>query len=162
MENLGEWGETVSRARSIGYDIHVWSVSIVVHSHHEDWYIVFWRSGNDCFLSSTLQMKASFLSVCKDTSRLSNVVCTNLSPWNLGWVGLLEDLDRVAIDFDPSVSLFDSSLEASMNGVVREQIDQVVQVHEWVVNGLYLSLSGVLGESGSESEPSDSSKAVDS
>jgi len=60
-------------------------------------------------------VQASRLSVAEDAGALSNVVGSNRTPWNLGWVSLLEDLDRMTIDFDSSVSLLDSSLEASMN-----------------------------------------------
>ena len=50
-----------------------------------------------------------------------------------------------------------------MNRVVLEEINKVVEVHEWVVDCRDLSLGGVLGrEARSEGESSDSSKSVDS
>ena len=49
-----------------------------------------------------------------------------------------------------------------MNGVVFEEIAKVVEVHERVVDGHNLSLVGVLSESRSEGESTDSAEAVDS
>ena len=49
-----------------------------------------------------------------------------------------------------------------MNGVILEEVDQVVEVHEGVVDGGDLSLGSVLSEGRSEGESADSAEAVDS
>ena len=49
-----------------------------------------------------------------------------------------------------------------MDGVVLEEVDQVVQIHEWVVDGSDLGLASVLSEGRSEGESADSAEAVNS
>ena len=49
-----------------------------------------------------------------------------------------------------------------MDGVVGHEVDEVVDVHEGVVDCHDLSLAGVLGEGGAHDETADSSEAVDS
>ena len=58
-------------------------------------------------------MSAACLSVHEDTSALGDVVSTDATPRDLGWVGLLEDIDLLAIDLDSAINLFDSAIEAS-------------------------------------------------
>ena len=48
-----------------------------------------------------------------------------------------------------------------MDGVVSEQVHQVVKIHEWVVDGHDAGLAG-LAEGGAGSEAADSAEAVDS
>ena len=49
-----------------------------------------------------------------------------------------------------------------MNGVVLEEVAQVVEIHEWVVDGHHLGLVGVGVHGSSEGESTDSAEAVDS
>lgn len=49
-----------------------------------------------------------------------------------------------------------------MNGVVLEEIDKVVQIHEGFVDSHNAGLGGVLSEGRSEGESSNSSESVDS
>ena len=49
-----------------------------------------------------------------------------------------------------------------MDGVVFEEVAKIVEIHEGIVDGHNLSLVGVGGKGGSESESSDSAEAVDS
>ena len=63
-------------------------------------------------------MESSLLLVGEDASSLSDVVGTSGTPWDLGWVSLLEDLDGVSIDLDSSLTFLNCSLEASY-GVLK-------------------------------------------
>ena len=49
-----------------------------------------------------------------------------------------------------------------MNGVVLEEVHEVVQIHEGVVDGHNLGLASVLGEGGAAGESANSTEAVDS
>ena len=49
-----------------------------------------------------------------------------------------------------------------MNGVVSEQVHQVVEIHEGVVDGHDLGLASVLGQGGAAGKSADSAEAVDS
>jgi hypothetical protein len=50
----------------------------------------------------------------------------------------------------------------TVNGVVLEQVDQVVQVHEWVVDGSDSGLASVLSEGRAEGQATNAAEAVDS
>ena len=111
MENLGNWGEAVGCARGIGDDSHVRGILVVVDSHHEDWGRVLWWGRDDSLLGSSLGVKSSLLDSGENTSALGNVVSTDRSPLDLGWVSLGEDADGLSVDLDATISLLDGSLE---------------------------------------------------
>lgn len=49
----------------------------------------------------------------------------------------------------------------TVDGVVFEEVDQVISVHEGIVDGHDLGVVGVLSESRAEDETADSAEAVD-
>lgn len=49
----------------------------------------------------------------KDTGGLTNVVCAGFSPWDIGGIFLVEDVNVVTVDLDSTVDFLDGSLEAS-------------------------------------------------
>ena len=55
-----------------------------------------------------------------------------------------------------------NKIKLTVHGVVFQQVDQVVGVHEGVVDGHDLGGVGVASEAGSEHEAADSAEAVDS
>lgn len=48
-----------------------------------------------------------------------------------------------------------------MDRVVAEEIDEVVKVHEGVINCHDLSILGILGEGGAENETANSAESID-
>ena len=58
-------------------------------------------------------MEAALGSVAEDTSALSDVVSADSAPWDLGGVGLLENINLLSVDLDAAISLLDGALEAS-------------------------------------------------
>jgi hypothetical protein len=113
VENLGDWSQAVGGAGSVGDDIHVRGIPLVVHTDDEDWSVVLGWAGDDSLLGTALHVEASLLLVDENTSALADVVSTSLAPWDFGWVGLLEDVHLLAVDQDAAISFLDSSLEAS-------------------------------------------------
>jgi len=61
VENFGDWGKAVGCARSVGNDLHVRGVAIVVDTNNEDWGIILWWGREDDFLGSSLDVKISLL-----------------------------------------------------------------------------------------------------
>ena len=76
----------------------------------------------------------------------------------LAGVLLGEDVNLLAVDDEVAAIFLNIGLEASMNGVVLEEIDQIVKVHERIVDGGDLSVVAL--EGGSEDKSSDSSETV--
>ena len=162
VENLGDWSEAVGGAGSVGNNGHVRGVSGVVDTNDEDWDVVLWWSGKNDFLGTSLDVQITLLLSEENTGGLANVIGTNGSPSDLGWVSLVEDLDEVSIDLDTTVALLNSSWESSVDGIVLEEIAEVIEAHERIVDGHALGFIFVAKESGSENKSTDSSESVDS
>ena len=161
VENLGDWSKAVGGAGSVGDNGHLWVVLLLVDTENEDWDVVLWWGGEDNLLGTSLKMELTLLLGKENTGRLANVVGTSRSPLNLGWVGLVEDLDGVSVNLDTTINLLDGSLESSVDGIVLEEIDKIVEGHEWVVDGHDLGDVLVSNEGGSEDKSTDSSESVD-
>lgn len=56
VDDLGEWGKAVGGARSIGNNIHVAGVSIVVNTINERWRVILGWSSEDDLLDTTLEV----------------------------------------------------------------------------------------------------------
>mmetsp|Transcript_36647 Transcript_36647/g.44816 ORF Transcript_36647/g.44816 Transcript_36647/m.44816 type:complete len:392 (+) Transcript_36647:104-1279(+) len=161
VEDLGDGGEAVSRAGGVRDDVHAGLVLLVVDTHDEDGRAVLGRGRDDGLLCAALEVSAGLGLVAENASALGDVVSADAAPRDLGGIGLLEDVDLFAVDLDAAIGLLDGALEAAVNRVVFEEIDQVVEIHEWVVDGHDAGFVSVVGESGSKSEPADSAEAVD-
>jgi hypothetical protein len=112
VENLGDGGEAVGGAGSVGNNSHVAGVSLVVHADDEDGGVVLGRSRDDSLLGTSLDVETGLLLGGEDTSALSDVVGTDGTPVDGGGVLLVGDTDEVAINLDATISLLDGSLEA--------------------------------------------------
>lgn len=49
----------------------------------------------------------------KDTGRLADVISAGFTPWDVGRVFLVEDVDSVSVDLDTPFSFLDCALEAT-------------------------------------------------
>jgi hypothetical protein len=106
-------------------------------------------------------MELTFIGGEEDTGGLANVVSTNGAPSDLGGISLVENFNEIAIDLDASVGLLDSAGESSVDGIVFQQVDEIVEVHERIVDSSDSSLILVADEGGSEDESTDSAKSID-
>ena len=113
MEDLGNGSEAVGGAAGVRDDVHGGVILFVVDTHDEDGRVVLRGSRDDGLLGTTLEVSASGVSAAEDTGALSDVVGADTAPRDLARVGLLEDIDLLAVDFDTTICLFDSALEAT-------------------------------------------------
>ena len=162
VEDLGDWGEAVGGARSVGNNGHVRGIKVVVDTNDEDWAGILWWGGKNDFLGTSLDVQITFLLSKENTSGLANVISADGSPCNLGWVSLVEDFDEVSVDLDTTIALLNSSWESSVDRVVLKEIAEVIEAHERIVDGHALGNIFVSEESGSENKSTDSSESVDS
>ena len=58
-------------------------------------------------------MNTSCWLACKDTGRLADIVSAGFTPWDVGRVFLVEDVDGVSVDLDTAFSFLDCALEAT-------------------------------------------------
>ena len=113
VEDLGDGSEAVGGARGVGDNLHGGVVLLMVDAHHEDGGVILGRSRDDSLLGATLDVGADGVLVHEDTSALGDVVGADLTPRDLAGIGLLEDVDLGSVDFDATVGLLDSAVEAS-------------------------------------------------
>ena len=113
MCHLGERAEAVGGARGVGDNLHAGVVFVVVNTHDEDGGIILGRSRDDALLGTTLDVLADGVLVHEHTSALGDIVGADLTPRDLGRISLLEDVNLGSVDFDATVGLLDSTVEAT-------------------------------------------------
>ena len=87
----------------------------MVNTNDEDGGVILGRGRDDGLLGTALSVSASSLLVAEDTGALGNVVGTDAAPRDLAGVGLLEDVDLLAVHKDATVGLLNRSLELACN-----------------------------------------------
>jgi len=111
IKDLCDRGEAVGSAGSVGDNLHVTGVLLVVDTDDEDGGVILGRAGDDGLFGTTLDVVLSGGFAGEDTGGLADVVGTVLAPGDEGGVLLSGDGDEVAVNLDATVGLFDSSLE---------------------------------------------------
>jgi len=161
VDDLGQRGEAVSGARSVGDNIHVSGIGIVVDTIDEHWGVILGWGGEDDLLDTSSQVTLNGLLGEENTSGFAKVVDTGLGPLNLGWISISKDLDFLSIDNEAVLTDLDGSWESSVDRVELEKILKVLEALSWSVNGNNASLVLLSHEGGSEDESTDSSESID-
>jgi hypothetical protein len=136
-------------------------VVLMVDTDDKDWAVILWWGGEDNLFGATLDVKITFFLSKENTGGLANVVSSSGSPSDFSWIGFVEDLNELSVNSDTSISLLDLMWESSMDGVVLEEIDEIVKRHEWIIDGHNVGFVGVVHEGTSEDKSTDSSESVD-
>jgi hypothetical protein len=106
----------------------------MVHSHHKHGGIGR-RGGDDDPFDPILQVSLELLHGGKDASRLHDILCTSITPFDVSGISLLEDGDGLPIDDKFPILNLDCAIGFAMGGVILEHVDHVVEVNEGVVDG---------------------------
>ena len=93
------------------------------------------RGIDDDPFGSTLQVGSGLLHGGEDTSRLYDILSTDLTLFDVSGVSHLEDGDGFPIDDKLPIVSLDCSIEFAMGEVILEHVDHVVEVKEEVVDG---------------------------
>lgn len=134
VNDLGQGGKTVGGARGVRDDVVFRLVRVEVDTTDKpidelDHFFldVHWRIGrgsrDDDLFGTTLQVETSLFNGGKHTSRLDNVLCTGLSPLDVGRVSLAIDDDGLVVDEELALLLLNGSLESTVHRVVLEHVD---------------------------------------
>lgn len=113
VDDLGDGCETVGGAGGVGNNGQVLLVFLVVDTNDEDGYIILWWGRENNLLGTSLKMEFSLLFLQEDSSALTDVVSTSLTPLNVSWVSFTVDLNLVPVDLNTVRQLFNVSLEAA-------------------------------------------------
>lgn len=87
----------------------------------------------------------SFVIKLLTTSGFNNEVSTSLTPRNLSGIAFGRDSDFLAVDNELTILVFNGTLEATMNGVILEHVDHVVERNERVVDSNNLDVIAFQG-----------------
>lgn len=161
VDDLGEWGEAVGGARSVGDNVHVSGVGLVVDTIDEHWGVILGWGGEDDLLDTGSQVTLNGLLGEENTSGLAKVVNTGLGPLDLGWVSISEDLDLLSVDNEALITDLDGSWESSVDRVELKKIFKVLETLSWSVDGNDAGLVLLSHESRSEHQSTDSTETVD-
>jgi len=112
-QDRSERGETGGGAGGGGHEGQGAGVRGRGDTQNEKGCVVLWGCGAATLLGTASNVSACTLFVEEDTGRLADVVCTSLTPWDIGGVLLVEEVNHVAIDFNTTISLFNSAVKAS-------------------------------------------------
>lgn len=121
VDDLGEGSKAVGGARSVGQDLDVGLVGLLVDAHDEHG-CVGRGSGDDDLLGTTLQVGGGLFGGGEDTSGLDNVVGAGLRPGDAGWVALGVEADLLAIDHKVAALDLDFTLELTVLTVILEHV----------------------------------------
>jgi hypothetical protein len=126
MDDLGERSKAVGCAGSVGDDLNVRLVGVLVDTHNVHGSIGR-RCRDDNLLGATLDVGLGLLSGGENTSGLNDVVCTSILPWDVCGVLLSVESDFLAVD--------DQALVGCLNGASELTVLRVVLEHVCLCNG---------------------------
>ena len=166
MDNLGQWGKAVGRTGSVGHNISLSLIILVVHAHHVHGGIA-GGSRDDDLLGTATKVCLGLVSGGEDSSRLAHIGRTDLAPWDVRGVLLGEELDDglgLTIVYNEGVSRGISSNGSgvlAVDRIVLEEVASVVEGEEGVVDGHGHDIA-VVFEGGTADEAADAAESVDS
>mmetsp|Transcript_63592 Transcript_63592/g.110920 ORF Transcript_63592/g.110920 Transcript_63592/m.110920 type:complete len:211 (+) Transcript_63592:306-938(+) len=142
VDDLCERGQAIRCARSIGNNSVRGLVLGVVHTNDVDGNCILWWRRDDDLLGTTFQVELCLLLSCEDTCGLADVTGSACAPRNGCRVLLVEDGHIFAIHDEKIFSAFlfcrDCSRESVVHTIVFKLVHHVLQIHEWLIDGLDL------------------------
>lgn len=133
VDDLSQWGQTVGGTRSVGDDLLVWSVSLIVDTHDVHWGGTRWSSDNN-LLGTSFNVLVSGVNLLEDTGGVDSDINTQFTPWQSRWVLLVEDSDLLTVQDNVVFVVRDLTVETTVSRVVLEHVSSVVSSDEWVVD----------------------------
>jgi hypothetical protein len=122
VDDLGEGGQAVGGARSVGDDVGRAVVLLLVDTDNVHGGIGR-GSRDDDLLGTAVKMGLGLVNGGEDTGGLDDVVSAGLGPLDVGGVTLSEELDGLAVDDEVVTVVADLTLEDTVRRVVLEHVD---------------------------------------
>ena len=126
VQDLGDRGQAVRGAGSVGDEVHVLRVLVEVDAADEHRGSVLGRSGHDDLLGTGSQMAGSLLLSQEQAGGLDNILSAELAPGQISGVALCRDGDLLAVDNDGVLGSLDGAVELAMHGIVLQHVSEVV------------------------------------
>ncbi len=126
VQDLGDRGQAVRGAGSVGDEVHVLRVLVEVDAADEHRGSVLRRSRHDDLLGTGSQMAGSLLLSQEQAGGLDNILSAELAPGQISGVALCRDGDLLAVDNDGVLGSLDGAVELAMHGIVLQHVSEVV------------------------------------
>ncbi|KAH3662420.1 hypothetical protein OGAPHI_005672 [Ogataea philodendri] len=150
VDDLSQCSQTVCSTRSIREDLDVWSVLVLIHTHHEHWGVLGWSS-DDNLLGTGINVLLSALQSGEHSGGVQDVVNALLTPWDVSWVSLLENLNLVTVNHKVLSLGSNLTLVVTVGRIVLEHVSGVVWSNEWIIDGDHGDVLSCQGNSQNES-----------
>lgn len=121
VEDLGQGSQAVGGARSVGDDIGLAIVGVLVDAHHVHGGIG-GGSRDDDLLGATVKVGLGLLGGGEDASGLDDVLGASVLPGDVGGVALSVELDLLAVDSKVIAVDGDGAVEDTVGRVILEHV----------------------------------------
>ncbi|MPN23907.1 hypothetical protein SDC9_171300 [bioreactor metagenome] len=159
IQNLGDRGEAVGGAGSVGDDVHLLGEALVVDAHHEHRSSILARSGHHNLLGAGLKMGFGLVGGKEQTGGFDHIVGADFAPLQHGGILFSGHTDLLAVDDQLLIgSNFDGALEGAVHGVILQHVGNVIHI-EQVVDRNHFHVLATLG--GTEDQTADASETID-
>ena len=161
VQTLGHRGEAVGGAGSSGDDVVLSGQRLVVDVVHDGGQIAAGRSGDDDLLGASVDVGLSLSLAGVEAGALENDVDVEVAPRQVVGVGLLVDLDLLAVNGDGILASNDLVIASvvALRGVVLQQVSEHIGRGEVVDSD---DLGALMTEHLTESQTTDATEAVNS
>ena len=127
VQNFSQWSQAVSGARCVRNDILA-SISLIVNTHYEHWGVVFRRTSQNDFLSTSSDvLTCSFVSQ-EQTSCFSNNVNVDFVPFQVSRITFCGNTDCFAVNDQVAIFNFNSAVETTVSRVVLQHVSHILSV----------------------------------
>ena len=161
VQTLGHRGEAVGGAGSSGDDVVLSGQRLMVDVVHDGGQIAAGRSGDDDLLGASVDVGLSLSLAGVEAGALENDVDVEVAPRQVVGVGLLVDLDLLAVNGDGILASNDLVIASvvALRGVVLQQVSEHIGRGEVVDSD---DLGALMTEHLTESQTTDATEAVNS
>src|SRR6266851_3720323 len=159
LENLGDGGEAVGGAGSVGNDVvRRGIVSLVVHAEDERRIGAIGGRGDDYLFHRRAEMLLGVNALGEEAGRFNNDIRADRSPINLAGILGFENLEALSFHCDSVIGMGDVVRQIAEDRVVLQKVRESLRVGD-VVNGDELNVLVV--ERGAHDVATDAAEAVD-
>ena len=158
LQNLGNGGQAVGGAGSVGYNVHVGGVFVLVNAHNKHG-SVSRRSGDNNLLGTGLQVSGSLFDGGEHTGGFHDIIGADSTPGDFSGVFAGKEFDLFAVNNDAVIGVADFTVKLAVHGVIAQHVRHVVRAHEGVVDAHKLNFA--VGKASAENQTADAAETID-
>jgi len=159
MNYLSKRSKAVGGAGSVGNNVHIGGILVLVDTHDEHRSIS-GRSGDNYLLGTCGEVSRSLIGGGENAGGLNNVLSAALCPRDLRGIADVVYSYFLAVYEELAVNDLNSTVESAVDGVILGHVNHVVDVDKGIVDADDLEKFGLIHRS-AENKTTDAAKAID-